>query len=300
MPRKNSRSYERRKEKRDRALLILIVVIIILGVGLTSVILWSSGFFPLEGNVALIKIIGDIGSEESILASGVSSSEIVEELEKAAEDPSIKAIVLEINSPGGSVVAVNEISRKLAEINKPKVAWIREMGTSGAYWIATFCDKIIADEFSMTGSIGVTASYLEFSGFLQRYNISYVRLVSGEKKDMGSPFKKPTEEELEIFKEMIKEVYDRFVEIVAKNRGLNESFVRNISDGSIFSGRKALELKLVDELGGEKEVKEAVKELTGLKEVKFKEFGKKINILELLSLFGRSQFLPIEKIRITV
>ncbi|RLG15950.1 hypothetical protein DRN63_04785, partial [Nanoarchaeota archaeon] len=134
MPRKNTRSYERRKEKRDRALLILIVVIILLGVGLTSIILWSSGFFPLEGNVALIKIIGDIGSEESILAPGVSSSEIVEELEKAAEDPSIKAIVLEINSPGGSVVAINEISRKLAEINKPKIAWIREMGTSGAYW----------------------------------------------------------------------------------------------------------------------------------------------------------------------
>ncbi|HDN90743.1 MAG TPA: hypothetical protein ENG56_00085, partial [Candidatus Aenigmarchaeota archaeon] len=102
MPRKNTRSYERRKEKKDRALLILIIVIIILGVGLTSVILWSSGFFPLEGNVALIKIIGDIGSEDGILASGVSSSEIVEELEKAAEDPSIKAIVLEINSPGGS------------------------------------------------------------------------------------------------------------------------------------------------------------------------------------------------------
>jgi len=287
------------KRKVDRSTIILIVVVLILFVVLISTIFLSKGILISEGNVALIKIIGDIGSEGGgLLTTGTSSSDIIEQLDEAARDANIKAIVLQIDSPGGSVVAVNEIARKLSEIKKPKVAWIREIGTSGAYWIATFCDKIVADEFSMTGSIGVTASYLEFSGFLERYNITYVRLVSGEKKDIGSPFKKPTEEELEILREIIDEVYNKFVEVVSKNRKLNESFVRNISDGSIFSGRKALELNLIDRLGDEKEVKEVVKELTGLKEVSFKEFGKETSILELLSLFSNVQFFPIEKIRI--
>lgn len=242
-------------------------------------------------NVALIRIIGEINSDASIFG-GVSSVEIVRQLELAARDPTIKAIVLEINSPGGSVVAIDEVIRKLSEINKPKVAWIREMGTSGAYWIATYCDKIVANEFSLTGSIGVTASYLEFSGFLERYNISYIRIVSGERKDVGSPFRKPTEEEIGIFMEMVKEIHRKFIEDVARNRRLNESYVREIADGSIFLGKKAFDLGLVDKLGGEKEMKEVVKELSQVEEVEFKGFEEKLDLWRLLLSLFQSPPLP--------
>ncbi|MCW1301073.1 MAG: signal peptide peptidase SppA [Candidatus Nanoarchaeia archaeon] len=277
----------RQRKIRGKAFLLLLCA-----VTLFILFLFTISLRKVE-NVALIRIIGEINSDSSIFG-GVSSVEIVRQLELAAGDPNIMAIVLEINSPGGSVVAIDEVIRKLSEINKPKVAWIREMGTSGAYWIATYCDKIIANDFSLTGSIGVTASYLEFSGFLERYNISYIRIVSGERKDIGSPFKKPTEEEINIFMEIVREIHRKFIQDVARNRGLNESYVAEIADGSIFLGKRALELRLVDKLGSEKEVKEMVKELSKVKEVRFKGFEERLDLWKLLfSLFPSSPLLRL-------
>jgi len=277
----------RQRKIRGKAFLLLLCA-----VTLFILFLFTISLRKVE-NVALIRIIGEINSDSSIFG-GVSSVEIVRQLELAAGDPNIMAIVLEINSPGGSVVAIDEVIRKLSEINKPKVAWIREMGTSGAYWIATYCDKIIANDFSLTGSIGVTASYLEFSGFLERYNISYIRIVSGERKDIGSPFKKPTEEEINIFMEIVREIHRKFIQDVARNRGLNESYVAEIADGSIFLGKRALELRLVDKLGSEKEVKEMVKEFSKVKEVRFKGFEERLDLWKLLfSLFPSSPLLRL-------
>jgi len=149
----------------------------------------------LTGNVALIPISGVIMTEESgsyFSSEIASSSEIVKSLHEAEESSQIKAIVLEINSPGGSAVASDEIGSavKKAKLKKPVVAVIRDAGASGGYWVASAADYIVANRMSITGSIGVLSSYLEFSGLMEQYGVTYEKLTAGKYKDMGNPFEK--------------------------------------------------------------------------------------------------------------
>ena len=151
----------------------------------------------LEGNVAMIPIEGVIvGTDSSGLFfdDSVSSLDTIELIEKADRNPNIKAIILQINSPGGSAVASEEIANAVKKTNKTTVAWIREAGASGAYWIASSADYIVSSRVSITGSIGVIASYLEFGNFLEDHNVTYRRLVAGKYKDMGSPMREMTDE----------------------------------------------------------------------------------------------------------
>ena len=183
---------------------IIVFSIISFFVFIFAVILIASDSEPTTGNVAVIPIKGVImiDSEDSLFATSVASStDIVKLIEKAESDPSIEAIVFDINSPGGAPVASAEIARAIAEAEKPTVAVIREVGASGAYWAASAADHIIANEVSITGSIGVLASYLEYGDLLAEYNVSYTRFVSGEHKDMGSPYREMTNEEEEIYQQ---------------------------------------------------------------------------------------------------
>ena len=163
-------------------------------------------FEGLDGNTALIKISGAIVSEKGtsfLFEDATSSDEIIKLIRKADKNDKIKAIIFEINSPGGSAVASEEIANEIKKTNKTTVAWIREAGTSGAYWIASSTDYIIANRMSITGSIGVIASYLGFSGFLEEHNVTYERLVAGNLKDMGIPFKGLTPEERALFEKSL-------------------------------------------------------------------------------------------------
>ncbi len=214
-------------------------------------------FDGLDGNVAVIEITGTILADEDVdfLFEDVTSSEDIRKLiRKADRNDGIKAIVLKINSPGGSAVASEEIAREIQKTNKTTVAWIREIGTSGAYWIASSTDHVIANRMSITGSIGVIASYLGFSGFIAEHNVTYERLVSGNLKDIGSPFKEMTQEERVLFQKSLDSIHDYFVEEVAKNRNLKKRDVEKIATGQFFIGAEAKELGLVDELGGREEV----------------------------------------------
>jgi protease-4 len=126
----------------------------------------SNSNISYSNKIALIPISGfiAIGSSDSIFTNTIASSDtIVEFIERADKDTNVKAIVLEINSPGGNVVASKEISQAVKDAEKPVVAWIREIGTSGAYWIASASDYIVSDPLSITGSIGVVLSYLRIS-----------------------------------------------------------------------------------------------------------------------------------------
>jgi len=215
----------------------------------------SSDFESLEGNVAVIPIKGVIMADDdnAFFEDIVSSTDTVELIEKAADNENIKAIILEINSPGGSAVASEEIANAVKKTNKTTVAWIREVGASGGYWIASSSDYIVANRLSITGSIGVIASYLEFSGFLDRYNITYERLVAGKYKDIGSPFKDMTPEERMVFQQSLDEMRDYFASEVAKNRNINKKDIDKIANGMFFTGAQAKTLGLVDELGGKGE-----------------------------------------------
>src|SRR3989344_1664750 len=146
-----------------------------------------------SATVAVIPIEGVITTAEDDLFSDVANSrDIVDLIKEADNNPNVKAIVFEINSPGGSPVASEEIANAIKQTSKPTVAYIREVGASGGYWIASATDRIFASRMSITGSIGVIGSYLEFDGLLDKYNITYRRLVGGKYKDIGSPFKELT------------------------------------------------------------------------------------------------------------
>ena len=249
----------------------------------------------LSGNVALIPIEGVISASEdssSIFESTTSSTDTVELIEKANENPSIKAIILEINSPGGSAVASQEIADSVKKTNKTTVAWIREVGASGAYWIASSADHVVANRVSITGSIGVIASYLEFPGLLERYNVSYQRLVAGKYKDMGTPYRELTEEEKVIFQQALDTMRDYFVTEVAKNRNLNKKEVDKIANGLFYLGVQAKELGLVDELGGKDEAIRYIEEKEKIK-AEIVKYKKEKTLFDVLSKVLSSQSFSI-------
>ena len=245
-----------------------------------------------EGNIALIPIKGVITSEKvkTFGQSVTSSSTIVEFIEDADKNPKVKAIIFEINSPGGSPVATEEIANAIERTNKTTVAWIREIGTSGAYWIASSSDKIVANRMSITGSIGVIASYLEFSGMLEHYNVTYESLTAGRYKDVGSPFKPLTPEERALFQMQLDRLHNYFISTIAKNRNLPEERVRELATGMFYLGEEAQNLGLVDILGGKEEAKEIIeKELNITAEII--EYKEERTLIDILSeIFSQQSF----------
>ncbi|MDP7115626.1 MAG: signal peptide peptidase SppA [Candidatus Woesearchaeota archaeon] len=240
---------------------------------------------PTSGNVVVIPIKGIILGDKDgagFLSDVAESTSIVEDIEKAGKNEKIKAVVFEINTPGGSAVASDEVGQAIKRLNKTTVSYIREVGASGGYWIASSTDRIFVNRMTITGSIGVIASYLQFSGFLADNNITYERMVGGKFKDLGSPFKKMSDAERAIFQKSLDAIHEEFIKEVALNRGLEVDEVRRLATGQIFLGREALELGLVDEIGGKEEVKQYLETALG-EEVKLFEYEDKESFLDLLS-----------------
>jgi len=253
----------------------------------------GNDFEGLDGNVAVIDITGTIVADKDanfLFEDVTSSDEIRKLIRKADKNNRIKAIIFKINSPGGSAVASEEIANEIKKTNKTTVAWIREIGTSGAYWIASSADYVISNRMSITGSIGVIASYLGFSGFLEEHNVSYERLVAGSLKDMGSPFKELTPGEKALFEKSLDAIHDYFVDEIAKNRNLRKSDVKKIATGMFYLGVEAKELGLVDELGSREEVINYIEKQIG-EETDLVEYKKEKGFLGSLSqIIGQSSF----------
>ena len=271
--------------------LLMLTIIGFFAVGILSLFV-GIDVESLSGNVAVIPIEGVIlGSDDSgFFESVATSQDIIELIEKADENTGIKAIILEINSPGGSAVASEEIANAVKKTNKTTVAWIREVGASGAYWVASASEHIVASRVSITGSIGVISSYLEFPGLLEDYNVTYRRLVSGKYKDIGSPLKEMTSEEQEIFQRNLDLIRDYFVSEVAKNRNLNKKDVDKIANGLFYLGTQAKELGLVDELGSKDEAVAYIEKKEGIK-AEIVEYEKEEGLLEILTgVFSRQSF----------
>ncbi|MEK6950638.1 MAG: signal peptide peptidase SppA [Nanoarchaeota archaeon] len=240
---------------------------------------------PQFGNVARIPIQGLItGDGQNYLSQETTSSQtIVQFIQDAERNPQIKGILIEINSPGGSAVASDEIATAIKRAEKPVIALIREVGASGGYWVASAADYIIANRMSITGSIGVLSSYLEFSGLMDKYGVNYERLVAGRYKDIGSPFTPLTDEKREILQGKLDQIHAFFIEEIAANRKLNQSRVRELATGEFFLGVEARELDLVDELGDLSTAEEYLKQTYGLMTVDYVVYEKKAGLLDLLS-----------------
>src|SRR3989338_6986417 len=274
----------------------------------TVVLLWIAAYLVslaferdneiISNGIAIVPIKGAILPEDSndiLRGSGMGSDTIINNLRKAEENKGIKAVVLEINSPGGTVVASREVANYVKSLSekKPVVAWIREMGASGAYWIASGADVIIADEMSITGSIGVLSSYLEFSGLLEKYGVRYERLVAGELKDVGSPYRDLTEAEKKLMNVKLKKIQDLFVKDVAENRKLDAAQINEIRQGFFYLGIEAVDLGLVDVLGGREEAIAKAKEIAGIADGKVVEYKPKKSILEFIEGFTNKAFFNI-------
>lgn len=257
----------------------LILVLVIVAAGLTANWLlgpgvtthkaeWNEKVISGEGRdrVVVIPITGTITEEVGLFAS-FSLEDIHSQMQQALEDPWVKAVVLDINSPGGGVVASDEIYQKvgkLREAGKPVVARFGTMAASGGYYIAAASDKIIANANTLTGSIGVifvVPNYQELADWIG-YREEVIK--SGQMKDIGNSLREMTAEERAVFEQMVDEMYHRFVDIVAEGRNLPREEVLRIADGRIYTGQQALELGLVDELGGLDEAIAAAIELAGL------------------------------------
>ncbi|MBD3361783.1 signal peptide peptidase SppA [Candidatus Woesearchaeota archaeon] len=236
--------------------------------------LFMPSFKITMGNVALIPIKGTIntGPISSFTTEAAQSQKITDWIKEADEDDMIKAIVIEIDSPGGSPVASYEIADAIKKAKKPTIALIRERGASGGFWAATAADTIFANPMSITGSIGVIGSYVELAGLIERYNMTYRRFVSGENKDALSPFKEITPEQAQLFQKKIDKLHDYFITAVAQNRNLPKEQVIKDADGFIMLGADAKEKGYIDYLGGRDEVKEYLNTTLGIKEPEFKEY----------------------------
>ncbi len=195
----------------------------------------------------------------------------VQQLEQAAQDPRVKAVVLRINSPGGTVTASDTLYQRVVafreETGKPVVASTQEMATSGGYYVALGADQIVAHPTSVVGSIGVIFHTFDFEGTMQKIGMRAVAIKSGPLKDMGSPFHRLSDPEREVMQQMVDEYHARFVDIVRSRRHLeDEATLRVATDGRVFSGEQAHAMGLVDATGTLEDAIELAGQLAGIEE----------------------------------
>jgi len=266
---------------------IWIVIMILCGLAfiatlVAAVILLFSGTDTVYGaNVAVIPIEGEIlvgGNDFGV----VSSDTVIEDLRIADEDERIEAVILRINSPGGSAVASDEIAAAVQNLSKPSVAVIREVGASGAYWIASSSDHVVANRMSITGSIGVIGSYLSFGKFLNRWNVTYNQLIAGDQKDLGTPFRELTPAEKRFLEEKLDLIHEEFIIAVAANRNMTVEQLRPLAQGQFFLGSEAKKNGLIDELGGERQALDWLK-TQGIEEPVLVVYEHEPSIVDLLS-----------------
>ncbi len=220
--------------------------------------------------VALVRLQGLIISGDPPVTPFLDSSEaaysgyIVRQLKWAEENEAVKAVVLRIDSPGGSVVASHEIHQQIVAMNKPVVVSMGELAASGGYYVAAPADVIFANPDTLTGSIGVIAQFLDLSNLLADYGIVATTIKSGKFKDSGSAFRPMSDEEKAAWQIIIDEAFEGFVKVVADGRHLTIAEVKALADGRVYTGRQAKELRLVDELGNLPDALRKAGELGGI------------------------------------
>ncbi|MHC4619407.1 MAG: signal peptide peptidase SppA [Planctomycetota bacterium] len=231
----------------------------------------DKGWF-VEDKIAVIDVDGLMANrqEGGLLSSGDNPvSLFVEKLDKARKDSDVKAVVLRLNSPGGTVGASDIMYHRLQEFKKesrkPVVACMLDVAASGAYYLACGCDGIVAQPTSITGSIGTIIQTISFEGTMKKLGIEAVAIKSGSLKDMASPLRDLSEEEREVLQGIITEFYEQFVKVVDDGRkDLAEEKVRALADGRVYTAKEALEQGLIDRVGYPSDGIAWAKELAGV------------------------------------
>jgi protease-4 len=256
---------------------LIIVSLLAVGfVGFVGLIFIAATLGGASGNhVGLINFYGAIADQEerSLFSRTSGPRDFIEECEAARRDPSVKAVVIRINSPGGSAAASEEMYQAIRRLRakKPVICSMGDVAASGGYYMAAACDKIYANPATLTGSIGVISQFMNVEGLAKKLGIGSATLTTGKYKDAGSPFRSLRPDERQLFQAMIRDIYSQFVDDVVAGRKsatggkLTRASLLKIADGRVFTGRQAKKALLVDELGGLHDAVEAAAKLGGLK-----------------------------------
>lgn len=299
----------------------LIIASIIIGLGLFSLI-GAFALGPKENKgdsitageaIGVINIEGVItggsGAGSILDGGGAGSDTLMEQLKEARENPDIKALVLRINSPGGSAPASQEIGEEVDKVRKAGKKVIVSMGditASGGYWIAAKADKIVANPATMTGSIGVIMEFQNLQELYGKVGVKPVTIKSGLHKDIGSANRPMTAEEEKILQTMVNDIYEQFIDVVAEGRKMDREKVRKLADGRVFTGRQAKDIGLVDQMGNYYDAIKVAGKLAGIKgEPEVIELGDKSpfdaifsNVSAARGLYGSSQGLSQQELAI--
>lgn len=225
--------------KRKRLFIILSVIVVLFFFSIVLPLVFVTN--PIGQKVAVLDINGIITQSDSTIKL----------IHTYRDDPSIKALVLRINTPGGSVAPVQEIYKELKKIDKPIVASMGGTAASGGYYIACAANTIVANPGTLTGSIGVIMQFTKMKGLYDKIGLEQRVIKSGKFKDAGSAFRDLTDEEQAILQSTVDDVYNQFVDTIFQSRKdhLTREEIETLADGRIFSGNQALTHKLIDQLG---------------------------------------------------
>ena len=227
-----------------------------------------------KSGIAWIKVRGVISQDDNNgpFSRPQGASAIAKRIRQAAEDKNVKAIVLDINSPGGTVASVQNIYGELLkakEQGKKIVALMRDVAASGGFYIAMAADKIVAEPGTITGSVGVIMQTGNVEGLFEKIGVKVTPISSGKYKDMGSAYRPMTDAEKAILQDMVNDTYAQFFAAVKAGRpGIKPEDLMEYTDGRVFTGQRAYNIGFIDKLGGEEEARLLAGELAGIKDPK--------------------------------
>ena len=260
-----------------------------------------------SAKIVVVEIDGLI-TDRAIDQSGYNMVDIIKaQLRRAAEDDKVKAVILKVDSPGGEVLASDEISRAISDFQtklrgKPVVCSMGSLAASGGYYVSAPCRWIVANELTITGSIGVIMSAWNYRGLMDKVGVRPQTFKSGKYKDMLSGSREPdsiTQEERDMVQGLINETYGRFTNVVAsgrewardKNKNKGRTLVESwpdYADGRILSGKEAFERGFVDELGTFEDAVKRAKTIAGIRNANLIEYQQRFDISDLFRLFGQT------------
>ncbi len=239
---------------------ILLILSLIIALIVVSAIIAR---LPVGDRVAILKISGVI----------VNPMPVVKKIHNLSKDKSVKALVIRVDSPGGSVGASQEIYRaieRFKETGKPVVVSMGNVAASGGYYVSAPADFIYANEGTITGSIGVIVQHVAYRELMKKIGISATSIKTGKFKDTLNPFRELTPEEKKYLKDTLTEVYEQFIRAILKYRKdkVKEERLREVADGRVITGESALQLGLIDAIGGIEDAVKKAKELAGVPEAR--------------------------------
>jgi protease-4 len=258
------------------AVVVVVVIGLVLGVGMRGQVY--------GGSVGVVEINDII----------YTSKDIIKDLKLFGEDPSIKAIILRINSPGGIVAASQEIYDVISrqQEKKPIIASMESVAASGGYYIALPSDVIVANPGTVTGSIGVIMEWPVLEKLLQKLGIEFEVIKSKEHKDIGSTHRRLSERERQLMQELVTDVHDQFVDVTALHRDLPRDSVLKYADGRVFTGQKAKELGFIDTLGSFEVAVDIAADLTGIEKPNLVYPPKRLRLIDIILAPMERMLLP--------